>query len=137
MAVAPLPQVKAVVRYAVSVIPPEKILLGIPNYGYNWRLPFEQGISQAMSIGNEQAVRIASRNNARIEYDETAQAPFFRYMAEGAAHVVWFEDVRSVEAKFGLADETGLSGAGYWNIMRPFSQNWALISTRYNVQKNV
>ncbi|HPD89468.1 MAG TPA: glycosyl hydrolase family 18 protein [Oscillospiraceae bacterium] len=137
MAVAPLPQVKAVTRYAVSVIPPEKILLGIPNYGYNWRLPFEQGISQAMSIGNEQAIRIASRNNAGIEYDETVQSPFFRYMSEGTEHVVWFEDVRSIEAKFDLVDETGLSGAGYWNIMRPFSQNWALISTRYNVQKNV
>ncbi len=137
MAVAPLPQVKAVTRYAVSVIPPEKILLGIPNYGYDWRLPYEQGITQAMSIGNEQAIRIASRNNARIEYDETAQSPFFHYAVEGTEHIVWFEDVRSVDAKFALADEMGLSGVGYWNIMRPFSQNWALVSARYNVQKNV
>lgn len=137
MAVAPLPQVTAVTRYAVSVIPPGKILLGIPNYGYDWRLPYEQGISRAMSIGNEQAIRIASQNNTRIEYDETAESPFFRYTTDGVSHVVWFEDVRSIEAKFGLTDNTGLSGVGYWNIMRPFSQNWALISTRYNVQKNV
>lgn len=137
MAVAPLPQVKAVASYAMSVISPEKILLGIPNYGYDWRLPYEQGISQAMSIGNEQAIRIAARNNARIEYDETAQSPFFRYTMDGIQHIVWFEDVRSVDAKFVLADEMGLSGVGYWNIMRPFSQNWALVSTRYNVQKNI
>ena len=35
MAVAPLPQVAQVVRYAVTEIPPGKIQLGIPNYGYD------------------------------------------------------------------------------------------------------
>jgi spore germination protein len=137
MAVAPLPQVSNVVRYAVSAIPPDKIIMGIPNYGYDWRLPYEQGISRAMSIGNEQAIRIAIRNNTRIEFDGEAQSPFFMYMAGGAQHIVWFEDVRSIRAKFDLADETNLFGVGYWNLMRPFSQNWALISTRYNVQKTV
>ncbi len=137
MAVAPLPQVTSVVRYAVSVIPPEKTLMGIPNYGYDWRLPYEQGISHAMSIGNEQAIRIAMRNNARIEFDEEAQSPFFRYTSGGAQHIVWFEDVRSISKKFALADETNLSGVGYWNIMRPFSQNWAFISARYDVIKTV
>ena len=33
MAVAPLPNVRTVLDYAVTAIPPEKILLGVPNYG--------------------------------------------------------------------------------------------------------
>lgn len=43
MAVAPINKIRPVLDYAVSVIPPEKIHLGIPNYGYNWPLPYIKG----------------------------------------------------------------------------------------------
>lgn len=36
MAVAPIDKVEQVVRFAVSQIPPDKIFLGMPNYGYDW-----------------------------------------------------------------------------------------------------
>lgn len=135
MAVAPLDQVRAVVEYAVTEIPENKILMGIPNYGYDWRLPYEQGVSRAESIGNQYAVTLAARRGAEIQFDETAQSPFFRYYADRAQHVVWFEDVRSIQGKLNLRDEYGLRGVGYWSIMRPFNQNWAYISTKYHVRK--
>lgn len=137
MAIAPIDQVRLVVRYAVSVIPRNKILLGVPNYAYDWTLPFEQGVSRAENIGNEYAVVRAARFGVPIQFDERAQSPFYEYYSAGNRHIVWFEDVRSIRAKFDLADEYGLLGFGYWNIMRRFSQNWALISTRYNVRKVV
>ena len=43
MAVSPLPEVEAVVKYAVSEIPASKIMLGQNLYGYDWTLPFVQG----------------------------------------------------------------------------------------------
>lgn len=134
-AVAPLPQVSRVLRYAVSEIPPEKILMGMPNYGYVWTLPHVPGRSKAMSIGNEEAVRIAARQGADILYDERAQTPHFSYRYETIAHEVYFEDVRSIEAKCALADALSLSGFGYWNIMRPFAQNWLLLAIRYQINK--
>ena len=135
MAVAPLNRVRQVVEYAVSEIPPEKIFLGIPNYGYDWILPFERGVTRATSIGNEYAVEIAARRGAEIQFDQTAQSPYFEYYSDGRKHVVWFEDVRSIQAKFDLLDEYGLRGAAYWNAMRPFSQNWAFVSAAYNIRK--
>ncbi len=138
MAVAPLPNVRQVVAYAVTQIPTEKIMLGIPNYGYDWKLPFQRGVTRATTIGNEQAIRIAAGNNVPIQFDETAQSPFFEYWAEDRTqHVVWFEDVRSIQGKFNLITEFGLRGGGYWNLMRPFSQNWALLSQMFNVKKVV
>lgn len=137
MAVAPRDQVRAVVEYAVTEMPASKILMGIPNYGYDWRLPYEQGVSRADNLGNQYAVTLAGRRGAEIRFDERAQSPFFRYYAGGAQHVVWFEDVRSIQGKLNLRDEYGLRGVGYWNIMRPFNQNWAYISTRYRVRKVV
>ncbi len=135
LAVAPIPQVEKVVQYAVSVIPPEKIFMGIPNYAYDWTLPYVPKVSEAVTIGNQWAVKIAAENQAEIQYDEVAQSPFFYYSKDNKEHVVWFEDVRSIEAKFNLLDNYNLLGPGYWNVMRPFAQNWAFISTQYHVKK--
>ena len=43
MAVAPLNKVQEVLNYAVTQIDRNKIFMGIPNYGYNWTLPFVRG----------------------------------------------------------------------------------------------
>ena len=134
MAVAPLPQVRQVAEYAVTAIPREKLLLGIPNYGYDWTLPFRSDGPPARSIGCEEAVRIAAANGAEIRFDAAAQAPYFRYTAERAEHIVWFEDARSIEAKLRLGDELSLRGVGYWNLMRPFAQNWAALAARYEIE---
>ncbi|MGI5824262.1 MAG: glycosyl hydrolase family 18 protein [Bacillota bacterium] len=138
MAVAPLPQVRRVVEYAVSQIDNRKIYMGIPNYGYDWQLPYEKGVSRAISIGNEEAIRIAADNNAVIQYDQISESPFFEYTApNGSNHVVWFEDIRSMQKKFQLIEEFNLLGGGYWNLMRPFAQNHAFLSWRYNIDKIV
>ena len=92
MAVAPLNKVREVVEYALTKIPASKINLGIPNYGYDWTLPFVQGASKAVTIGNIQAVQIAIANDASIQFDETAQSPYFQYFSEGLTH----EDRKSV-----------------------------------------
>ena len=134
MAVSPLPQVRSVLDYAVTEIAPEKIFLGMPNYGYDWPLPFQQGVTAARSISNGTAVRLAIDYGAEIQYDERAQAPCFRYTDRaGTAHEVWFEDARSTEAKLRLVAEYGFRGAGYWNLMRPFAQGWNVLNSLYNL----
>lgn len=135
MAVAPLPNVRAVVEYALTEIPVEKLWLGIPSYGYDWPLPFRQGESRATSLSPQYAVELAGRYGVAIQYDARAQAPWFRYIdPEGIEHEVWFEDARSIRAKLELIPEYGLSGAGYWNLMRPFPQNWPLLDSLFTIQ---
>jgi spore germination protein len=126
MAVAPLSAVRSVLDFAVSVIPREKIYMGLPNYAYDWLLPYKQGYSRATSIGNDEAVDIARRFGAEIKFDESAKTPYFSYYNGGEQHEVWFEDVRSMAAKFDLIREYGFAGGGYWNMMRPFFQGFLL-----------
>lgn len=134
MAVAPLNQVRRVVEYALTQIPAEKIDLGIPNYGYDWPLPYVRGTTQAVTINNVQAVRIAVANGAEIRFDDVAESPYFTYSdANGTEHEVWFEDVRSLLAKFGLIEEYGLRGCGYWQIMQWFRANWLLLRDQFYI----
>lgn len=135
MAVAPINQVRRVVEYALTEIPAGKIDLGIPNYGYDWPLPFERGVTKAVTINNVQAVRIAIAQGAVIRFDEVAESPFFAYVENGVEHEVWFEDVRSLQAKFNLIDEYNLHGCGYWQIMQWFRANWLLLYDRFYILK--
>ena len=135
LAVAPIRNVRQVVEYALTEMPPDKIWLGIPNYGYDWILPYQRG-RRATSISNQYAVVLAARYGASIRYDEQAQSPWFRYVDEaGREHEVWFEDARSIRAKLALIPEYGLYGAGYWNLMRPFPQNWLVLNSLYEIRE--
>ena len=133
MAVAPLDKVREVMEYATSRISLAKIMMGIPNYGYDWTLPFVEGESQAESIGNVEAIQRAIENNAEIQFDAVAQSPYFYYVRNGIQHVVWFEDVRSLQAKFDLIKRFGVRGATYWQLMQWFRANWLLLEDNFFV----
>lgn len=134
-AVAPINQVEKVLDYAVTAIPSDKILMGMPNYGYDWTLPFVEG-SAAKSINNVGAVSQARSVGAKILYDTKSQAPYYNYYgSDGKRHEVWFDDARSIEARLGLVDEYNLGGVSYWTINRFFPQNWVVLSSMYDVRK--
>lgn len=135
MAVAPIDKVERVVEYAVTEIPPYKLNLGIPNYGYDWRLPFVMGESEAVTIGNVEAVQIAIRNGVPVQYDETAQSPFFRYFENGEEHEVWFEDARSIQAKLELVKKYNLAGTGCWQLMRWWRVMWLMQDEMFEIEK--
>lgn len=136
MAVSPINKVREVLDYAVTEIPREKIFMGIPNYGYDWTLPFVRGTTRARSLGNVEAVELAARVGAVIEFDEVAMAPFFYYYdTMGNEHVVWFEDARSISEKLELIREYELHGAGWWNVMKFFPQNWIVLENTFGIEK--
>lgn len=131
MAISPIYGVRQVVEYALSKIPKEKLLLGIPTYGYNWTLPRKIG-EDATSLTCPEAVSLARDYGAEIHFDQTAQAPYFHYTDESEkSHTVWFEDALSIQAKLNLLKEYDLHGVGYWNLDRPFPQNWLILNSMF------
>lgn len=134
--VAPINEVRKVLNYAVSVIPRKKILMGIPLYGYDWTLPYLPGGQYARAISPKAAVELAARYGAEIKYDEKAQAPYFNYFdSNRRQHIVWFDDARSIQAKFRLASELGLRGVSYWALGLDFPQNWAILEDMFKIVK--
>ena len=68
-----------------------------------------------------------------IHFDEVAMSPYFYYAKDGLYHEVWFEDVRSLQAKFSLVTEYDLRGMGYWQIMQLFRANWLLLANKFGI----
>ena len=136
MAVSPIGPVRQVLEYAKTEIPANKIMMGQNLYGYDWTLPFVKGGAYARAISPQTAISLARENHAFIEYDYTAQAPFFYYRdASQKQHVVWFEDARSIQAKFDLLKELSLRGVSYWKLGWDFPQNWLLLEDRFQIIK--
>lgn len=134
-AVAPINEVRKVLDYAVSVIPRHKIVMGIPLYGYDWKIPWKYG-TWADTITPREAVNIAAKNGVAINYDKTSESPFFHYTDQsGGQHEVWFEDARSFQAKYDTAKEYNLRGVSYWVLGAESPQNWPVLDANFNIIK--
>lgn len=134
-AIAPINKVRDVLDYAVTAIPPNKVMMGIPLYGRDWKVPWVEGTT-ARTVSSKQAVQLAARYGAAIQYHDTYQSPFFRYVDEdGQEHEVWFEDARSMQAKYDVIKEYGLRGGSYWVLGSPIPQNWPVLENNFKVKK--
>ena len=134
MAVAPINEVRRVLSYAVTEIPPQKILMGVPNYGYDWTLPYESG-RPARILSINRAISLASEVGAEIRFNETSQAPFFEYSQNGTRHIVWFENPRSLMTKAELVPDFNLKGLSIWTVNQFYMQMWRVFDDMFNIRK--
>ncbi len=136
-AVSPVNRIRRVLDYAVTQMPVGSILLGLSNYGYRWRLPWRQG-DAATVISNAAAQNLAVSVGAELRYDSTAQAPWFTYTdASGQRSAVWYEDVRSVQARLDLVKEYNLAGVSWWTVNQLFRAGLRLQEDNFSAVKTL
>jgi len=135
-AIAPINEVRRILDYAVTAIPRNKILMGMPTYGRDWKLPFVAGTSIAATISPPTAVERAYKYRADIKYNALYQSPYYNYTDEqGIKHEVWFEDMRSMQVKYNVVKAYKLRGVSFWELSTNFPQNWPLLVSNFQVRK--
>ncbi|MFZ5968517.1 MAG: LysM peptidoglycan-binding domain-containing protein [Bacillota bacterium] len=135
-AIAPVNEVRRVLEYAIQAIPPNKILMGMPLYGRDWKLPYVAGGPFAEQLSPQEALSRAFKFGVSIQYHPIYEAPFYNYVdGQGIKHEVWFEDARSVQAKFNLVKTYKLRGVSYWVLGQSFPQNWLLLKDNFQIIK--
>ena len=117
--IASLPWVERVVSYAVDDlgVPPDKLVLEWPFYAVEWVVSPDGGIQSTqdeLTLRDAEALRVAE--GATVLWDDASQSPSFRFVRDGAQHVVWFEDTRSLQAKLDLAQRYGIHHIAYWRF---------------------
>lgn len=120
--IATLPWVEQVMKYAVSQMPAEKVLMGLATYGYDWGGPR----NRALAYPN--AMALAKQYGATVNWHQEYQVPYFKYQdAQGNQHEVWFEDQNSAKAKLQLIKKYGLAGVGIWRLGFEDSLYWDVL----------
>jgi len=109
-ATAPISWVRSVLQFATSQIPPGKVVLGIPLFGYDW----PAGHAPAAPVSWLQALQLSRQYHVPASYATASQAPYFSYSDAGSTHIVWFENAASSKAKFAVAEVDGVAGVFLW-----------------------
>ncbi|WMJ87452.1 LysM peptidoglycan-binding domain-containing protein [Anaerocolumna sp. MB42-C2] len=134
--VTPVIILKELLNYAISIIPPEKIIIGIIPIGYDWLLPYVPGFSIANAVTSDSAIQLAADSSIPIQYNEQAQAPYFFYVNFNQEfYLLWFKDARSFNAIADLLSEYGLKGLAIWTIMDFNTQLWFVLNTEYEIER--
>jgi spore germination protein len=122
-----------------SQIPLEKIRLAMPTLGYDWQLPYIEGLTLANALNFDSAIDLAKQVGAEIQYNEDILSAYFNYfvsrLGQQLEHIVWFKDARSVEGSLNILNNYGIHGITEWNIMYYFEQMWLVINTQYEIEK--
>jgi spore germination protein len=127
------------VDYMITQIPRDKMIIGLPLFGYAWQLPYIIGVTEANALTYESAINLALDTGSEIKFDEISQSPYYEFIEYRAGvpiqYVVWFVDVRSINALTGLVTEYNFPGIAVWNIMTFFQQMWLFINSQYEIEK--
>ncbi len=112
-----------VIRYATTVVPKEKILLGLAGYGYDW------SSSGTAEVDAWNAPAKATSAGVDLQWDDTAKVPHFTYWSSsGLRHDVWYENSDSVDFKIDQINRYGLGGAALWALGQEDSRFWQVVS---------
>jgi spore germination protein len=124
--VAGLDWVEPCVQFAVSVVPANKISLGIPAYGYDWNLTKGTGVQVYWKL----IPALIAKMNAVPQWDVSSSSPYFTYTSpSGASHVVWYENTQSIPLKSQLAVTYNLMGVSVFALGYDDQTFWEALST--------
>ncbi|AZU60018.1 glycosyl hydrolase family 18 protein [Neobacillus mesonae] len=126
--VAPIKEVRQTIVYALNNMRGNKIILGVPRYGYDWTMT-NGTVESARAVSVSSAIETAMTYQVPIQYSTEYQQPFFQYRDEtGKRHIVWFEDARARAQKLQLFVNYRLRGIGAWQLGLHFPQSGILVN---------
>ena len=125
-------------RRALTLVPKEKLICAIGNYGYDWTLsipdpkgrkgrkPRKPQILDTEDLSVAEALQRASDADADLDLDYNSLNPHFEYIDEdlNQRHVVWFLDGVTVLNELRAARGLGLQTFALWRLGEEDSSLW-------------
>ena len=116
--IASLPWMTQALDYAIRYIPNEKLLLGIPVYGYDW------SSEPTRLVPMRDIPELVAQTNAHTLWSDQAVEPYFYYWKGRVKHTVWYENEISAKIRFGFIKSYKLRGIAIWRLGYETSRFW-------------
>ncbi|HEX2951883.1 MAG TPA: glycosyl hydrolase family 18 protein [Armatimonadota bacterium] len=115
----------ASLQYAVTQIPANKILLGLPAYGYDWNLT----AGSATSVAFKDIPALLASTGAIPQWDAQTNSAHIAYTAsDSSVHQVWYETVQGLQVKAQFAKNLDLGGISMWALGDEDTNFWNAVT---------
>ncbi len=110
--------VEQVMQYALRYISPQKLILGIPTYGWEFRVVKNAGGFRYTNIGSiSYSAAMAEATSEKVIPKRTDGGELsFAYQTNDGEHLVTFEDAESIRQKISIAQKLRLGGISLFKI---------------------
>ncbi len=105
------PWLSKVLDYSRSVIPAEKISLGIPLYYWRWNTASDKLMAAG---GFSQLKNFIKKYKVYFGYSSSEQESYISYWSGGTKYMIWYEDTEGMAAKIALIKKFKLAGFSAW-----------------------
>lgn len=133
--VSSLPWVEGNLQRLLEIVPPEKLVLGIPFYTRLWEEKRNEDgekeiTSQALTMN--QALNWIEENNLSAIYDQESGQNYVEMEdAHGTVYKMWLEDATSLRKRAELARKYNLAGIAAWSRYFANNEAWAFLNEFY------
>lgn len=137
--VAGLPWVSAQLDAALKLVPPQKLALGIPLYGYHWfaRTPTKAGAREfdkpdlaAEFIDAVDVIALASKYHGRFAWDVDDRSASMYFYRDNVREWVFYTDGPTFNERYRLARRQHLAGFASWVLGSEDPAIWKLLPKR-------
>ena len=129
------PSIRDSLNHYSGLMNKNKLLLGVPWYGYERQTKTENILSPAIGEGIQydfQEMKDGASQHGRI-WDNTWKTPWYRYQVNGIWYQGHYDDIESLSIKYDLANSQNLAGIGIWQLEYgdKVSELWQLIRDKF------
>jgi spore germination protein YaaH len=109
---------RSVTTYLTAGVAPEKLLLGLPWYGFDWPVvsSARKAAATAKASSGTYAVLEPKSKLYGKQFDQTTKTPWFSYQSGAQWHQAWYDDSLSFALKYALVEAKHLAGIGIWAL---------------------
>jgi len=128
----------------LKVVPSEKILLGIPFYGYEWQTTSRDSLSHTFpdtgtTASYTRVIEILEKKDelkVQEHWSEEALSPYISYIEDGEIYVIYYENSRSISYKLDYVNQLDLGGIAIWALGYEGDSRelWDVIERKVNIR---
>ncbi|HXW55693.1 MAG TPA: glycosyltransferase [Candidatus Cybelea sp.] len=111
-----------------KLVPPEKLVMGIPNYAYDWPAQSKKNphpVAQPTTF--QQAIITADESEADIDFDSDSLNPHYSYADENnEVHNVWFLDGLTAYNELRASERADVYGTALWRLGEEDPSIWSI-----------
>ncbi len=115
--------ISSYLKQTLQLVPAQKLILGIPFYGYRWQTVDRSAQAQTFpqsgkSLTYAQITQLLTQPNPSLKkrWNQTALSPYISYQKDGKTYIIYYDNPRSIKYKLELVKQLDLAGVAIWAL---------------------